>query len=233
MKKIRFTFNTKRKTKKSIPIQYDFPKTEVEDINQNENPDSSIIKDKQEEKKNLNNKAIRIIPKVINKKLTIILLENTQKALDMKQEIQKIISRLVPDDYICVINYGSTVKAEKVSKVDSFNHAELLNAEIMSKETHFYDAFKTLEQIVSNNYLSIIKGKEESYKIKDIDIIGIGTGVDLGSTIDKELASYYFYETVFITDIETKYFCFTEDTVAEVAAIGFHSIGFFPSKSKE
>jgi hypothetical protein len=59
--------------------------------------------------------------RITDKKLTIILLENTQEAIDNKSTILKIIHRLNISDFVSVISYGSKVRVSEVSQVCEFD----------------------------------------------------------------------------------------------------------------
>lgn len=235
MKKVRITLNKKKKVEKIFPIQNSNQEPKIHNTIKKEIPSGSntIIKDEKTNIEKSQNKEISVIPKIISKKLTVILLENTQNALNMKQDILKIINKLLTDDFICIINYSNQIKIEKICKVEDFKNEELLKEDLISDKAIFYNALTKLEDFVSTNYKSTQKYNDEIYKIDSIEIIGIGTGLDKGSIISKELATYYFNEIINVGNFESKYFCFTEDSVAEVAAIGFHSIGTFPSILKK
>lgn len=173
-----------------------------------------------------------IFPRVTKKKLTIVLLENTKKSLEAKGIILKIIHRLVSTDLICVITYGDNVKVNKVEKVSTFSDEKLLDENNVTENACLYDALKILKKVV------IIADKKEldedfgidKYKIDSIDVIGIGSGLDVGSKAKMEEAIECFEDVLSKKDVDTKYFCFSEDTFKEVASLGFRSIGAFPSK---
>ena len=173
-------------------------------------------------------------PKIENKKLSIILLENTQKSSEVKEIILKIIHRL-SSDLVCVITYGSTVRVGRVKKVSKFDDSELLDKDDLNDKACLYDALRTLNKVVK---IAFEKTRYDDfginqYKINSIDIIGIGSGVDVDSKISREESLRYFDEILSKTGVETKYFCFSEEAFIEGASIGFRSIGAFPSKKKE
>ena len=174
-------------------------------------------------------------PRVENKKLSIILLENTQSSAKVTSIISKIIHRLSPSDFVCVITYGSTVRVGRVKKVSKFDDSELLDKDDLNDKACLYDALRTLNKVVK---IAFEKTRYDDfginqYKINSIDIIGIGSGVDVDSKISREESLRCFDEILSKTGVETKYFCFSEEAFIEVASIGFRSIGAFPSKKKE
>lgn len=173
-----------------------------------------------------------VYPRIIKKKLTIVLLENTKKSLEAKNIILKIIHRLLSTDLICIITYGSTIKVEKVVKVSDFADEKLLNIDDMNDNACLYDALEILNKVVT---IALKKIQDDDfginrYKIESIDVIGIGSGLDVGSKMNREEAIKCFDNILSKKDVETKYFCFSEDTFKEVASIGFRSIGAFPTK---
>lgn len=174
-----------------------------------------------------------VLPKFENRKINIILLENSPKASKMKLDILKIFSKAFnANDFICVINYGEKVKKGETCRFKDFDITQVLNAEFKNKEILFYDALKILDSVVSVDSKKTWKDSYENSKITEISIIGIGEGIDVGSKVSKGEAISYFNKIVNKPNISTKYFCFTEDTFVEVAAMGFNSIGTFPQKKE-
>lgn len=174
-------------------------------------------------------------PKIVKKKLTIILLENTKKSFEERENILKIVNRLLSSDLVCTITYGSTVKVGCVKKAGKFDDKDLFDTDDLKDNACLYDALRILNKVVK---LAFKKARYDEfgidqYKISSIDIIGIGSGIDASSKIDKEGSLKVFDEVLSNTSVETKYFCFSEDSFKEVASIGFRSIGAFPSKKKE
>ena len=170
-------------------------------------------------------------PRIVNKKLTIFLLENTKKSIDAKNTILKIIHKFSSSDLVCFITYGSTVKVGQVKKMSNFNTEKLLNIDDLNDNACFYDALQILHQVITIalNRVQDEKFGNDKYKIESIDVIGIGSGLDVGSKSSKDDAMESFSEII-EKRIETKYFCFSEDNFTEVASIGFRSIGAFPTK---
>lgn len=174
-----------------------------------------------------------IFPKVTKKKLTIVLLENTKKSIEEKATILKIIHRLVSTDLICVITYGDDVNVYKVKKVSEFSDEKLLDMDNVTENACcLYDALITLNKVVTIAYKRELNEDFgiDRYKIDSIDIIGIGSGLNVGSKTKIEEAIKCFDKILEKKDIDTKYFCFSEDTFKDVALLGFRSIGAFPSK---
>ena len=191
-----------------------------------------LSKDENMKRKKSHLDSIWLRPKVEKKKLTIICLENTKKSMEAKDIILKIIYKLISTDLICVITYGSTVKVEMVKKVRDFDYKKLLYMDDMNGDACLFDALKILADVVSIAYKKVLDDKSgiNQYKIETIDVIGIGSGLDRGSKTKREEAIKSFDEILLNKDVETKYFCFSENNFKEVASIGFRSIGAFPSK---
>ncbi len=173
-------------------------------------------------------------PRIVNKKLTIILMENTPQSDAVKNIILKIIHRIPDSELVCVINYGSKVKVGRICKVKNFDDKKLLNSEDLKDDAFcLYDAIYTLNKVIK---VAMKEARYESfgidqYKITSIDVIGIGSGLDAASKTTREEAQKYFDDILLNSGVETKYFCFSEDTFKDVALLGFRSIGAFPSNS--
>lgn len=217
MKRIRNPFRKKPyKTENSIKKQ----KTKV--------PETKVPEAKVQEIPVKN--TFQYFPKNEYRKLNILLLENSPVAVEHKQNIIKIIKNFKPKDFICVINYGESIKKGEICRLEKFNIEQILNEEFKNDKVLFYEALAKLNEVVSTNYKIILEDSNERSKIDEICIVGIGTGLDAGSEISKEDAIKSFNMMVNNHFTETKYFCFTENTFMNVAAIGFRSIGSFPQK---
>lgn len=168
--------------------------------------------------------------KTVDKKLTIILLENTKRAVLFKDIILKIIQKLERNDYICIINYGSMINANKVIMVKDFRDENLFKLSDLGDKCCLYDSFKVLIEAIKIARYKILDDIIERHSIKYIDVIGIGSGFDIGSTITKSEAVTLFDKVINTENVETKYFCFSEEGFINVAALGFRSIGAFPKR---
>lgn len=247
MKKRFFDFFGKRKEseefirlkekRQSIYEQWDESQTqEIPDV---EIGKSEILNAKEQETKSkilTDNSEIsenkEVFKQLLNKKLTIILLENSQMATNFKDMILKIIHRLDKDSYICVITYGNTISISKKCKIEDFQDENLLNENDLSNKYCLYDSLEILAEVIKDARHKVIENLFERHAIKYIDVIGIGSGLDIGSKMSKSEAVICFDKILNTDNINTKYFCFSEDTFIDVATLGFRSIGAFPKTNK-
>lgn len=166
-------------------------------------------------------------PLMVDKKLTIIFVENTEEVAKEKNKLEKLVSSIVNTGDILVINYGRIVREGKAVDAKWFDYSELVYEEYAGEDACLYDAIIALEEVVEKNY----KATEDNFmktittRINSIEIIGIGRCVDKGSITSSEAARQSFWWITRNSDVITKYFCLTEESFVNAAAIGFHSIG--------
>lgn len=171
---------------------------------------------------------------LVDKKLTILLIENTKEVEKQLNMITKIVSSLITEGDVCIINYGSTHKQSEIMSATQLksqiisaqlqNQKALLSQEI-GENACLFDALVALEILVNQKLLSVEEGVKERTRINGIDIIGIGTGKEQGSKVLKAFALKAFARVAKKPKVVTKYFCLTETSFLQVAEIGFHSIG--------
>lgn len=166
-----------------------------------------------------------VYKRLVNKKLTIILLENTATVAKQKDKVLQIVNNFVRSDLICIINYGSSVNASEVLDVHNGKDLTIMYDESAGEEACLYDALIELEKIVSSQYLITKETEHERISIESIDIIGIGTCRDNCSTTPKDEAINKFYLMSLKSKVVTKYYCLTDEFFIGAAEIGFHSIG--------
>lgn len=168
-----------------------------------------------------------------DKKLTIVLLENTIQVAQEQETIEKILrSLLTTTDYICIIHYGSMVKEGKIREATSFDYHDLLQKDDMGTKSCFWDALVVLERLVKENYE---KKKELDWNyicFHKIEIIGIGRCYDNASGASSQVGIEKFSQVAKLPNVISKYFCFSEENFVEAAKIGFRSIGAVNRKSK-
>lgn len=199
-----------------------FPK-DIEDTDKENVFQKDIAQNAIEEK--IETKPKFIYKRLVNKKLFVILVENTPEMAKEKAMIMKIIKSLAPSGLITVINYGKTVKPNEIFDAATVNERDFLCPEDIGDEACLYDALDRLEIVVSDAYMKIEEKETERVRIDKIDVIGIGNCKENGSKISKERALKYFKKVANMQDVTTKYFCLSENSFIEAAEIGFHSIG--------
>lgn len=166
-----------------------------------------------------------VYKRLINKKLTIILLENTATVAKQKDKVLQIIENFVRSDLICIINYGNTVNASEIIDVKNGKDLTIMYDEGVGEEACLFDALVELEKIVSSKYLITEETEHERICVDSIDVIGIGTCTDNCSTTQKADAIDKFYLMSLKSKVITKYYCLTDEFFMGAAEIGFRSIG--------
>lgn len=166
-----------------------------------------------------------VFKRLVNKKLTIILLENTATVAKQKDKVLQIVDNFVRSDLICIINYGSSVNASKVIDVHNGKDLKIMYEESAGEEACLFDALMELEKIVSSKYLVTEETEHERVCVDSIDVIGIGTCRDNCSTTAKADAIDKFYLMSLKSKLVTKYYCLTDEFFMGAAEIGFRSIG--------
>lgn len=163
--------------------------------------------------------------RLVSKKLTILLVENTSKVANEKEILTKIIKSLVTDGLVSVIYYGSSVNQTEIVDFFAFNNSMFWCDNNTSDMACLYDALVKLEDIVSKKYMVVEENETEKVRIDKIEVIGIGTCKDNCSITSKEKGIDCFCQILNKPNITTKYFCLTEETFMDAAEIGFRSIG--------
>lgn len=166
-----------------------------------------------------------VYKRTVDKKLTIVLVENTAEVAKEKDTLIKIVKSLGPSGLVSIINYGSAVRQSEIFELSEFDEVNLLCTEDIGDRACLYDALKKLENLVYKEYMHIEEKEKERIIIKEIEVIGIGTGKDNCSKVTKDSGIDSFCRIARKPKVTTKYFCLTEDTFINVAEIGFRSIG--------
>lgn len=164
-----------------------------------------------------------VYKRLVDKKLTIILLENTTEVAKINDMLKKIIQSSVTSGLICIISYGDCVNKSEI--LSDFSDVDFSYNEYPSNKTCLFDALVELESLVSENYMNITEKEKERIKINNIEVIGIGTCKDNCSKAEKKEGIDCFNKVVIRPQVTTKYFCITEESFMNAAEIGFHSIG--------
>ena len=165
------------------------------------------------------------IKRTVEKKLTIILIENTFEVVKEKENLLKIIKSIVTEGLVSVIRYGSSINRSEIFEVSNIDTFTLVSNYSSDSRYRLYDALVDLEKLVSEQYMSIEEKENERIRINKIEVIGIGTCKDKGSNATKKIAIDSFCKVLAKSEVTTKYFCLTEETFIDAAEIGFRSIG--------
>ena len=209
----------------------DFNKNQVRKIEESDKKDDK----KDDKKKSKNNpkdqKPTYVYkPIIVDKKLNIILIEDTVEVETEKEKISKIIQNYLNPENTIVIYYGEKVKGTEIVRkfqVTSLDKLEFKRNEKLEDKACFYDALKEISNIISRVYMKETGTDYRKEVISSITVVGIGTGVDNCSETPKEEAIKSFCQAINRPGIITKYFCLTEKSFLDVAEIGFRSIGSF------
>lgn len=189
--------------------------------------DEKTVQDQAFKHSSTNNVIHTITPKtvfqpLVDKKLTIILIENTTKVAKESNIFLTDVKKLVPSGLVSIINYGSTVRQSEIVEVETFDKSIFLYDDIRD-DACLYDALVDLESLVSREYMHIDEKKR--IRVSNIEIIGIGTCTDTCSKSSKEVGIDCFCKVASKFKVVTKCFCLTEENFIDAAEIGFHSIG--------
>ena len=218
-------------TNKNTGIQVDVKKEPLSNVSpksvKNTEQENNFLKSTEQEKlsEKTETKPKFVYKKFVDKKLFIILVENTPEMAKEKEMIMKIIKSLAQSGLVTIVNYGKTVKPNKIFDATTICDKDFLCAEDIGNESCLFDALDKLEIIVYNSYMKIEEKETERIRINKIDVIGIGNCKENGSKISKEMALKYFQMVANKHNVTTKYFCLSENSFTNAAEIGFHSIG--------
>lgn len=162
-----------------------------------------------------------------NKQLSIIVIENSEETNKIKNMISTIVGSYGSNEknITCVVNYGSMIHFSELIDPKSLKDLPALVENDIGSSARFYDAFCALSDLISAKKKSIEDDKSKRININSIEILGIGTCKDVGSTHSKVEAISAFDEIIKDSTVTTKYFCLTEDGFKEAAEFGFKSIG--------
>lgn len=180
--------------------------------------------------------AIPITPRAsfirqpVDRKFTILLVENNSKVAQEKDILSKIVSSVLSSGYVCVINYGTEVRTSKIFYSASLEEIPILDEDDINDNTCLYDALEELEKIIGYAYMQKISRKDETIRINKIEVIGIGTCIDNCSKASKRSAIDCFCRILEKSNVTTKYFCLTEESFLAAAEIGFRSVGAISRK---
>lgn len=167
-----------------------------------------------------------IYKRLVIKKLTILLLENTLEVNAEKENLMKIIKMFSESGLLVVINYGKCVNVSETFDVSTSNgEINFSYIEAKGNETCLYDALVELENVIKDKYMKVEETEKEKIKVGNIEIIGVGTGKDNCSKASKETGINCFFNAVNKPDVVTKYYCLTDETFINVAEVGFRAIG--------
>lgn len=155
------------------------------------------------------------IPRLENKKVTIMLLENTPFMKQLK--IERIATNISsdPDQIVTIVRYGENIETINYNQGDSiaFDGKE-------SEKILFYDSLVEVSELVKRLYT-----EQKMFRIISVELICIGNCEDKKSKKSKETAIKELNEIIQKYDIKNKYYCLSENEYLEAAEIGFHLIG--------
>lgn len=182
-------------------------------------------------RKRIEYKPYIYVPLIVDKDLTIIMVEHTDELAKYKTVIEKIITSFNQGSRMigCIL-YGEEVLISNVTLSEKFFSQplkELTFEKPASLGVRFFDAI----EVMAKSITSIPKTyaiEEKEYRVNDIEIIGIGTGVDFKSKNSQFLASIYLDSV--LNKSSSKYFCIKDEQMVNVASLGFRSIGFLDRK---
>lgn len=166
-----------------------------------------------------------VYKRLVEKKLTIILIEDTQLVMKEKDKLVKIIKNITADGKACIITYGDTVRQSEIFDVLPNGGIPFPVNENVGDTACLYDALIAVEKLVADKHTKTEETATQRIMIKDVDVIGIGTCTDNGSKATKEEALDAFHKVASRHRVMTKYFCLSEGSFMNSAEVGFRSIG--------
>lgn len=172
-----------------------------------------------------NKKPAYVWKKLVEKKLTIILIEDTTLVVNEKDKLVKIIKSITAEGKACIITYGEDVKQSEIFDVLPNAGIPFPANDNVGDTACLYDALIAVEKLVSDKHTKTEETDTQRIMIKDVDVIGIGTCTDSGSKATKEEAFDAFHKVTSRNRVMTKYFCLTEGSFLNAAEAGFRSIG--------
>lgn len=170
-------------------------------------------------------------PRIMEKKLIILLIENTAEMAKENDSIIKLSEICKDTDWLYIIHYGKDIKTKKVEfnkffkKNDDINLEDLKCSKDATEDSCFMDAISEVTKIVSDLYGKIKEVNKVTTKVTSIEIIGIGTCKDNCSKTSKDDGIKSFCKMLNDTRIKSKYFCLNESSFFDAAETGFRSIG--------
>ena len=166
-----------------------------------------------------------IKPIIVDKKLTIILIEDTAEVAKESEIAFKLLKNHLNPDFVRIIYYGKEIKETDISRRFDFDKVEFECSEESGDEICLYDTLKHVGDDILDLYLKENGTEYRKERINQISIVGIGTCRDTCSETSKEEAIESFAKAIKKSGALTKYFCLTENSFLEAAEIGFRSIG--------
>ena len=176
-------------------------------------------------------KEIYARPVYEEKKLTIVFVENTKQVASEVKKLEQIVKSLITTGFICVVNYGSTVRKSEIMDIANFDYSKLFFLDDLGENASMYDALVDVEDVVKDNYNKHIWSQCKRARISSIDIIGFGRCVDNYSRLSREVGIKCFERTTYHADFVTKYFCLSDKFFVDASSLGFRSIGSINSNS--
>lgn len=170
-------------------------------------------------------KPAYVYKRLVEKKLTIILIEDTKLVMAEKDKLVQIVKKVTAEGKACIITYGDVVRQSEIFEVLPNSGIPFPVNENVGDMARLYDALIAVEKLVLEKHTKTEETETQRILIKDVDVIGIGTCTDNGSEATKEDALGAFHRVTSRSRVMTKYFCLTEESFLNSAEVGFRSIG--------
>lgn len=164
-------------------------------------------------------------PIIVDKKLTIILIEDTAEVAKEREIAFKLLQNHLNPDIVRIIYYGEGINETLISKKFDFKDVEFECTEESGNEICLYDTLEYVGKMILDTYMKENGTEYRKERISQITIMGIGTCRDTCSETSKEEAIESFCNAIKKSGALTKYFCLTENSFLDAAEIGFRSIG--------
>ena len=156
-----------------------------------------------------------------NKRLTIVLIENTNEVAKENEKLIKIIKKFVnSSNLVSIIRYGSQIEKIKICEFDKLKDEDFCCNNDIGENACLYDTLIEMKKFISEKLMKVEEINSKKYKI-----IGIGRCIDTCSINSKEFGISEFSNISKLPTILSKYFCLTEEFFLNAAEVGFRSIG--------
>lgn len=180
----------------------------------------------------LRNRAfIDAVKKKEKKDIIIFAVENSSKTDSYKDEIKKLIQKIVEsnkENFFVMLKIGNGKKFYEPLDYECFNVSDILNDLFSPSEPVFADYLEVLDYIeyLYTQFTFKFENKDKKYEIQNISIVFFGSGKNTLQGESLRQAKNVIRRLKIRTKIKTfKYFCMEDRGTLEVAKLGFPVIG--------
>lgn len=164
--------------------------------------------------------------KIEDKKMVIILLEDSLDSKVYENAYKNSLKRIVADNLYTIVYYnelnviiGDCIEDKKEDELRlRFESPNPIGGKL-------YDGIKEVNNLVSEYLEKDLEGIECNFHITSVDVLGIGNAIDINSKLAEKHAIYLLHSLNTQKNVNTKYICINANGIISAARIGFRSIG--------